>query len=114
MSDVTRDVRDLANKTARHSLWLLLSFLVCLAVMTPSASAQDNAAITGSAFDPSGAAVANASIQITNVATGQVRQVTSNSAGVYVIPNVGVGVEFLDLAPEARWAIEQELGIPSE
>jgi hypothetical protein len=32
----------------------------------------------------------------------------------HCIPNVGVGVEFLELAPEARWAIEQELRIPSE
>jgi hypothetical protein len=31
----------------------------------------------------------------------------------HCIPDVGVGVEFLDLAPEALWAIEQELGIPS-
>jgi hypothetical protein len=31
----------------------------------------------------------------------------------HCVPNVGVGVEFLDLTPEARWAIEQELGIAS-
>jgi hypothetical protein len=31
----------------------------------------------------------------------------------HCVPHVGVGVEFLDLPPEARWAIEQELGIPS-
>jgi hypothetical protein len=28
----------------------------------------------------------------------------------HCIPGVGFGVEFLDLEPEARWAIEQELG----
>jgi hypothetical protein len=67
---------------------------MCLAVFVafmPKAAAQDNAAITGNVLDPSGAAVANATIQITNVATGQTRQVTSNSAGVYLFPNVGVG-----------------------
>ena len=30
----------------------------------------------------------------------------------HCISGVGFGVEFLDLEPEARWAIEQELGLP--
>jgi len=30
----------------------------------------------------------------------------------HCIPGVGFGVEFLDLEPEARWAIDQELGSP--
>jgi hypothetical protein len=94
MSDVTNRVGDVFDKTGKCPLGLLLSLLMCLAaflVMTPGASAQDNASITGTVFDPSGAAVANATLTITNVATAQVRQVTSNSAGVYLFPNVGVG-----------------------
>ncbi len=94
MSDVTNRVGNLFDTAAKCRLGLLLPLLVCLAVfvgMTPGAFAQDNAAITGTVFDPSQAAVANATLKITNVATGQVRQVTSNSAGVYVFPNVGVG-----------------------
>ena len=31
----------------------------------------------------------------------------------HCIAGVGFGVEFLDLEPEARWAIEQELGVPN-
>lgn len=94
MSDVIRFVGYLSHNTGTRSVRLLWLVLMCLAVsvaLMPRASAQDNAAITGTVLDPSGAAVANATIQITNVATGQTRQVTSNSAGVYLFPNVGVG-----------------------
>ena len=74
-----------------HLLWLVLLSTAVLSVLAPRVCAQDNATITGTVLDPSRAAVGNATIKITNVATGQVRQVTSNSAGVYVFPNVGVG-----------------------
>ena len=72
-------------------LWLILSTAAVLLLLALPLCAQDNATITGTVLDPSGAAVANAAIKITNVATGQIRQVTSNSAGVFVFPNVGVG-----------------------
>jgi hypothetical protein len=72
-------------------LWLVLLSAAALSLFAPRVCAQDNATITGTVTDPSRAAVSNATIKITNTATGQVRQVTSNSAGVYVFPNVGVG-----------------------
>ena len=94
MCNVTRFVGYQSHNAGTRSVRLVWSVLGCLAVfiaLVAGASAQDNAAITGNVLDPSGAAVTNASIQITNVATGQTRQVTSNSAGVYLFPNVGVG-----------------------
>lgn len=93
MCDVTTPVGRLSHngKSTVNLLWPILMCLMVFIAFTPTASAQDNAAITGDVVDPSGAAVANATIQITNVATGQTRQVTSNSAGVYLFPNVGVG-----------------------
>lgn len=99
MSDASRFVGNPSHNTATLSARLLLFILMCLGVfiaLSPGAFGQDNAAITGNVLDPSGAAVANASIQITNVATGQTRQVTSNSSGVYVFPNVGVGTYTLN------------------
>jgi hypothetical protein len=38
----------------------------------------------------------NAAITLTNVATGQVRQTTSNNSGIYTFANVGVGHFNLD------------------
>ena len=68
-----------------------LAFIVFLVALGTVAWAQDNATVTGSVLDPSGAAVANVAISITNTATGQVRETVSNSAGDYRFPNVGVG-----------------------
>jgi len=67
------------------------AFIVFLLAFSSVGWAQDNATITGTVLDPSGAAVANVSISITNTATGQVRDTVSNSAGDYRFANVGVG-----------------------
>src|SRR5580704_8492456 len=95
MNHVTTRIRRIAeiSVTERPS-WSFLT--VCFAfftllVLTTGAWGQDNATINGTVLDSSGAAVANASISVTNTATGQVRQVTSNTAGIYRFANVGVG-----------------------
>jgi len=75
-----------------RTMWFtLISFLAVFVLLAPCAWSQDNATITGTVGDPSGAVIPNASISLTNPATGQVRQATSNSAGAYRFPNVGVG-----------------------
>src|SRR3954469_10976088 len=65
--------------------------IAILVAFTVSAGAQDNASLTGTVTDPSGAAVVNASITITNVATGQARNTVSNSTGDFLFANVGAG-----------------------
>jgi hypothetical protein len=74
-----------------RSLAVRFSFIAMLLVLTTVAWGQDNATVTGSVMDPTGAAVANVPISLTSAATGQVRQVTSNTSGVYRFANVGVG-----------------------
>jgi hypothetical protein len=53
--------------------------------------AQENATITGNVLDPTGAAIPSVTISLTNTATGQVRETSSNSSGIYSFANVGVG-----------------------
>ncbi|WP_446742678.1 carboxypeptidase regulatory-like domain-containing protein [Silvibacterium acidisoli] len=65
--------------------------LVVIAILALPARAQDNATITGTVLDTSGAVVTNASIVLSNVSTGQTRETVSNSVGIYVFANVGVG-----------------------
>lgn len=48
--------------------------------------AQTDAEITGIVRDPSGAAIAEAEIVVTNLATNQSRQATTNEAGTYTVP----------------------------
>jgi hypothetical protein len=62
-----------------------------LLALAPAGRGQDNATITGTVTDPTGAVVPNAAINLVNPATNQMRQDTSNSAGSYRFPNVGVG-----------------------
>jgi len=96
MNHLTSQVRRIAGiavaeKPAWNSLTVWCALIATLLVLTTGAWAQDNAAITGSVLDPTGALVANANISLTNTATGVVRQVTSNTAGAYLFANVGVG-----------------------
>ena len=81
-----------ASKQQRRilrSTWFVLIALLLIPVS--SVWAQENATITGTVTDSSGAVVPNAAIALTNQATGQIRQSVSNSAGAYNFANVGVG-----------------------
>jgi hypothetical protein len=70
-------------------MWLALAALLLL--LAPHAWGQDNATITGSVTDVSGAVVPNAAITLTNPATGQTRDTVSNSVGSYRFANMGIG-----------------------
>jgi len=72
-------------------LTVCFAFIAVLLMLSPGAWAQDNATINGTVTDPTGAVVPNASITITNPATGQTRAATSNDAGEYRFANLGVG-----------------------
>ena len=75
---------------------LLVALFSASVLLMPSAWAQENATITGSVVDPTGAVIPNVAITLTNVATGQVRETASNNSGIYVFSNVGVGHFNLD------------------
>lgn len=70
----------------KRAFWIfvVLTFLVSLS------TAQSSSRLNGSVTDPSGAAVAGATITLTNAATGLKRTTTSNGAGLY---------QFLDVPP---------------
>lgn len=74
------------HKRTIRSFVLLLTVFVSTFVYS-----QENATLTGTVYDPSGAAVPNADITITNTATGQTRTTSSNDIGLFSFPNVGVG-----------------------
>ncbi|MGA8311626.1 MAG: TonB-dependent receptor [Terriglobales bacterium] len=87
-----------AQRPARNPLTVRLAVIAMLLVLTTGAWGQDNASITGTVTDPTGAAVANAAISLTNTATGRERQVTSNTEGQYLFANVGVGNYTLEVS----------------
>jgi Carboxypeptidase regulatory-like domain len=74
------------------TLWkrlLCLSVVVlCAAFM---ANAQENAELTGTVKDPSGAVIPNANVTLTNASTAEVRAGTTNAAGLYDFPALHIG-----------------------
>ncbi len=68
-----------------HSISLPARVATTLCLTAGALYAQTTTArLTGTVTDPSGAAVANAQVEITSETTGQVRTVTTNSSGLYV------------------------------
>ncbi|MBV9441499.1 MAG: TonB-dependent receptor, partial [Acidobacteriaceae bacterium] len=70
-------------------------FAVCLLVLAccglVCAQVGTGGTILGTVTDPSGAAVPNVAITITNVDTTAITHVTSNSSGEYLAPNLQIG-----------------------
>ena len=66
---------------------LLVVFITCAGLR-----AQENAELSGTVTDPSGAVVPNATVTLTNTATGEIRTATSNGAGLYFFPGLNHGI----------------------
>jgi len=83
-------VTSLRAQRGRALLTLSVVFLAVMA-FAPGLRAQENAVLTGTVTDPSGAVIPNATVVLTATDTGQERQSTSNEAGIYVFANLAHG-----------------------
>jgi len=63
-------------------------FVLILAAAGPAWSQAETGQINGTVTDPSGAVVPNATVTITNLATGAVRIVNTNAQGFFSAPNL--------------------------
>jgi hypothetical protein len=73
----------------RRYLTVLLMLLGIAGVISPPVEAQQaSATINGVVKDPTGAAVANAKVELASVSTGVVRTTSTNGDGLYVFPNI--------------------------
>jgi hypothetical protein len=89
------------KSSGQQARWFRFSFLAAagrtisaftmLALLTALATAQSTSQLNGSVTDSSGAAVAGASIVLTEPSTGSQRTTTSNSAGLYQFLQVPPG-----------------------
>jgi hypothetical protein len=69
----------------------IVSALFACALAAATCSAQYLASISGIITDPQGAVIPQASVSVTNVATGLRTAAQANSAGFYLIPNLPIG-----------------------
>ena len=74
----------------------LTAVLCCLSLS--SAMAQFTSAIQGVVTDASGAAVPEAVVYVTNVATGVAREAITSTEGLYRVPNLGPGTYRVEVA----------------
>ena len=92
-----------AANISTASRWLWKHLAICAALIAallafaPATWAQENATVTGTVSDSTGAVVPNATVNLTNPATGQTRSVTSNDVGAYRFANVGIGTYNLEV-----------------
>jgi hypothetical protein len=81
----------LAGQRLRGLGVLCVAFIALFLTLAPQAGAQDNATISGTVADNTGAMLPNTTIALTNIATSQTRDTTANSVGSFRFGNVGVG-----------------------
>ena len=74
---------------AHWKRWLCLATVVLCAAF--GANAQENAELTGSVTDTSGALIPKAKVTLTNNGTSEVRTGVTNSAGLYDFPALHIG-----------------------
>jgi hypothetical protein len=90
----------------RYGVLLLAALLVAFAV---PAFAQE-ATIVGTVTDPTGAVIPNVTITIANTETGQTRNIASNEAGQFVVPNLRIG-NYTVKAESSGFKTETKTGI---
>src|SRR5258708_7452775 len=97
-----------SRRTRKLSRFAVLSlFVLFLAVFAVPAFAQE-ATVVGTVTDPTGAAVPNVSITITNTDTGISRTLTSGAQGEYVVPDLGIGHYTVRAQATGFKAVEQK------
>jgi hypothetical protein len=73
-------------------LTIVAGIFVCALVIAPQLRAQVvTSSIVGTVVDPTGAAVPNAKVTLTNVATNEVRTATTGSSGIFRFPELLAG-----------------------
>jgi len=87
---------------------LLVMLFSIAGLIAPGAMAQQATAnVTGLVKDQSGAAIANAQVELTNVSTGVVRKTASNTDGVYNFPSVVPGSYSMQVSASGFSAVSQ-------
>ena len=81
------------RRTSAKPLTFILSLgLLLLCHTAPTAGQSTFGTITGTVTDQSGAVVPEATVTVINEGTGVNRTVTTSSTGVYVVPNLDLGI----------------------
>ena len=81
-------IREKNSKKFTVTLFLFEALAIILLSSVRIYAQVSGATLTGTVSDASGAVIPNAHVSIRNVATGQVRAVTTDATGFYTAPNL--------------------------
>lgn len=90
----------------------ILACIFCLLAAAAAIWAQaESGQVTGTVTDPTGAVVANAGVKAVNSQTGAERTSATNSAGIYVIPNLPAGSYTLTVTASGFSTVKQQIAL---
>jgi hypothetical protein len=95
-----------------HKSWLVAA-LVAVVFNIGAANAQSGSSISGTVTDPSGAVVANATVNIHNAVSGFDRKTTTDDNGKFVFPNVPFNPYHMTVTAQGFAATAQDVEIRS-
>src|SRR5277367_1195489 len=107
-------VRHISNRFVFATLHATISFLLILVGLGSAHAQVLYGSITGTVFDNSGAVVPNIKVNIINQQTGEVRTVTTNQAGGYVLLDVLPSAYTVEVPRTASFAAYKTEGIQLE
>ena len=81
-------VREMDSRKFAQRVFIILALALVLLTPIRIYAQVSGATLTGTVSDASGAVIPNAQVSVKNVATGQVRAVTTDAAGFYTAPNL--------------------------
>ncbi|HXY51850.1 MAG TPA: carboxypeptidase-like regulatory domain-containing protein [Terriglobales bacterium] len=89
-----------ANPRFSYSRMAIATAIAILLIPLPLPGQVESGKVVGTVRDPSGAAVAAASVAVTNSETNLIRQVASDSTGDYVVPELKPGTYTVSVEKE--------------
>jgi len=96
------------DRSVRSCLKTLLLFLFLLTFPAILGAQDFRGVISGQVTDPSGAAIADATVKTTHVDTGEVREVRTTAEGSYTIPYLNPGVYDIEVSAPGFRTLKRE------
>src|SRR5450755_146857 len=82
-----RSIVSAASQLRLRSIFVLLSVVMGISI----AAIAQQATIVGTVTDPSGAALPNVNVTVTNLDSNAVKQIQTNASGQFVVPDLNIG-----------------------
>src|ERR1700674_2739905 len=108
MNSATSTVKAAVWSNARKAALLLAATIGMLLLSFPLFPQTSTGRIQGVITDQTGGSIAGATVAVTNVQTGVVRNLTTDQAGEYVAPNLRPGTYVVRVAAKGFKTIERQ------